>query len=74
LIRIQHVRLNTNPDPGFLCPKIEKNLQLKTFFKKFFDQKLKFTYPYASIKDVKVTKEKFSSQKRTSSTSKHEIS
>jgi hypothetical protein len=28
----------------------------------------------ASIKDVQVTKEAFSSQKRTSSTSKHEIS
>jgi hypothetical protein len=38
------------------------------------DQKLLFTYPYASIKDVPVTKEVFSSQKRTSSTSKHEIS
>jgi hypothetical protein len=32
------------------------------------------TYPLASIKDVQVTKEAFSSQKRTSNTSKHEIS
>jgi hypothetical protein len=40
----------------------------------FFVQKLQFTYSLASIKDVLVTKEVFSSQKRTSSTSKHEIS
>ncbi len=38
------------------------------------DQKLQFTYLYASIKKVQVTEEAFSSQKRTSSTSKHEIS
>ncbi len=38
------------------------------------DQKLQFTYPWDSIKDVQVTEEAFSSQKRTSSTSKHEIS
>jgi hypothetical protein len=44
--------------------------------KNFWDQKLQFTYPQASIKDVQVTKEAFSSQKRTSTTSssKHEIS
>ncbi len=40
----------------------------------FFDQKLQFTNPYASIKDVQATGEAFSPQKRTSSTSKHEIS
>jgi hypothetical protein len=41
----------------------------------FLDQKLQFTYPYASIKDVQDIKEEaFSFQKRTSSTSKHEIS
>jgi hypothetical protein len=34
-------------------------------------QKLQLTYPEASIKDVQVTKEAFSSQKRTL---KHEIS
>jgi hypothetical protein len=33
-----------------------------------------FTYPRASIKDVKVTGEAFSPQKRTSNTSKVEIS
>jgi hypothetical protein len=38
------------------------------------DQKLQFTYPYTSFKDVQVTDEAFSSQKRTSSTLKHEIS
>jgi hypothetical protein len=40
----------------------------------FLDQKLQFTYPYASITNVQVAEEAFSSQKRTSSTSKHEIS
>ncbi len=62
--------------PGFfptlvLMTKILKNLQLK---KKFGDQKLQFTFPLVSIKDDQVTKEAFSSQKRTSSTSKHKIS
>jgi hypothetical protein len=38
------------------------------------DQKLQFSYLYASIKKVQVTEEAFSSQKRTSSTSKHKIS
>ncbi len=40
----------------------------------FFDRKLQFTYPQASIKDVQATGEAFSPQKRPSSTSKHEIS
>jgi hypothetical protein len=40
----------------------------------FWDQKLQFTYSKASIKDFQVTKEAFSSQKRTSGISKHEIS
>jgi hypothetical protein len=35
---------------------------------------LQFNYPYASIKDVQTTDEAFSPQKRTTSTSKHEIS
>ncbi len=35
---------------------------------------MQFTYPYASTKDVQVTKEDFSSQNRTSGTSKHEMS
>ncbi len=44
--RIQHFRLNTDPepDPGFWWPKVKKNLQLK---KKFFflDQKIQFNFP-----------------------------
>jgi hypothetical protein len=40
----------------------------------FFDQKLPFTYLYASLKDAQATGEAFSPQKRTSSTSKHENS
>ncbi len=43
-IRIQHFRLNTDPDPGFLWSKIGKNLQLNNFFF-FLGQKLRFTYP-----------------------------
>jgi hypothetical protein len=39
------------------------------FLKDIFDQKLQFTYPQASIKDVQDTEETFSPQKRTSSTS-----
>jgi hypothetical protein len=73
-IRIQHFRLNTDPDPGVLMTKnkiqFTDEKQIKFFFRR---QKLQFTYPLASIKDVQVTKEAFSSQKRTSSTSEHEI-
>ncbi len=36
------------------------------------DQKLQFTMPLASIKDAQATREAFSPQKRTSSSSKHE--
>ena len=39
----------------------------------FLYQKLQFTLSLASIKDVQVTEEAFSSQKRTTSTSKHKI-
>jgi hypothetical protein len=39
----------------------------------FLDQKLQFTYPWASIKNAKVTEEVFSTQKRPSNTSKHEL-
>jgi hypothetical protein len=59
-IWIQHFRLK--------CPKIKKNLQLKEKLK-FFLSKTTIYLPWASIKDVQVTKEAFSSQKRTSSTS-----
>jgi hypothetical protein len=40
----------------------------------FFEKLLKFTYTSASIKEVQATGEAFSLQRRTSSTSKHEIS
>ncbi len=49
-IQIRHFRTNTDPDPGFWWPKFEeKNIQLKIFY----DKKLQFTYPEASIKDVR---------------------
>jgi hypothetical protein len=51
-----------------------KNLQLEIFYIYFFDQKLQFTYPQASLKDAQTTGESFYPQKRTSSTSKHENS
>jgi hypothetical protein len=38
-----------------------------------FTAEKKITSPYASIKDVQATEEAFSPQKRTSSTSQHEI-
>jgi hypothetical protein len=44
--------------------QIVKNLQLKKLL--FFDKKLHFTYPWASIKDVHTTGEAFSPQKRRS--------
>ncbi len=48
---------------GFGDQKLEKNIQLgkKLFFE---DKKLQFTYPLPSVKDVQVTDEAFSSQKR----------
>ncbi len=62
----------TDPDPGLQWPKFKKNYSWKkTNF--FLDQKLQFTYPYASIKNVQVTEEAFSSQKRPSNTSEHEL-
>jgi hypothetical protein len=48
-----------------------KNFTVKKIF--CFDQKLLFTYPYAS-KDAQADGEALSPQKRTSSTLKHEIS
>jgi hypothetical protein len=51
----------------------KKNLQLEICFI-FFDQKLQFYYPPASVKDALSTGEAFSSQKRTPSTSKREHS
>jgi hypothetical protein len=69
---------NTDPDPdpiriqGFNDQKFKKiTAEKKNLI--FFDQKLQFTYPLASIKCVKVTEEACSSQKRPSNTSKHEF-
>ncbi len=67
---------NTDPDPiriqGFKDQKLNK-ITAEKKIKFFQDQKLKFTYPQASIKKVQVTEEAFSSQKRPSNTSKHEL-
>jgi hypothetical protein len=49
-IRIQHFRLNTDPDPdairiqGFNDQKFKK-ITVENFFLFFLDQKLQFTYP-----------------------------
>jgi hypothetical protein len=53
-------------NPGFWLSIIQRNLQLEFFLK------LQFTYPWSYIKDSQV-REAFRPQKRTSSTSKHEI-
>jgi hypothetical protein len=67
-----------DPDPiriqGFDDQKMKKKkITSQTKFLYSFGQKLQFTYLLASINDVKATKA-FSHQKRTSRTSKHEIS
>ncbi len=48
-----------------LMTKTWKKLQLKKKIIFFSDQKLQYTYPWASIKDVKATGEAFSPQRRT---------
>ncbi len=63
-----------NPDPEFWRPKLEKKITAEKKINFFWDQKLQVSYPQAFIKNIQVTEEAFSSQKRTSSTSKHEIS
>ncbi len=77
IIRIHHFRLNTDPDPkriqGFNDQKLRKKITSEKKFKFFFDQKLQFTCPQASIKNVQVTEEVFSSQKRPFNTSKHDL-
>ncbi len=57
---------------GFDDQKLKK-WQLKIFCYLFFDQKSKFTYPKASIKDVQAAGKACIPQKRTSSTSRNEI-
>jgi hypothetical protein len=65
-------------DTSYQCSGSGSRVLMTKKFKKFTaeqnDKKVQFTYPYASIKDVQATGEAFSPQKRTSSTSKHEIS
>ncbi len=67
-----------HPDPdliriqGFNVQKLRKKITAKKNLI-FWDQKLQFTYPQASIKHVQVTKEAFSSQRRPSNTSKHQL-
>jgi hypothetical protein len=55
-IRIQHFRLNTNPDPGFLSPKVDKQFTAEKKLN-FFGSK---TSIYLSLgfhkKEVPVTK------------------
>ncbi len=48
LIRIQHVRLNTDPDPGFDDQKFMKIYRWKKL-NFFIYQKLQFTYRYLSL-------------------------
>ncbi len=43
---------------GFDDQKLEKIYSWKFLFL-FFDQKLQFTYPYASLKDAQATEEAF---------------
>ncbi len=57
---------------SFNDQKLKKNYSWKKV-KFFFDQKLQFTYPKASIKNVQVTEEAYSSQMRPSNTSKREF-
>jgi hypothetical protein len=75
--RIQHFRLNADPDPDpiriqdFDDQKWRKKLQLGKKSKIFLSK----TTIYISLglpNNIQVTEEAFSSQKRTSSTSKHE--
>jgi hypothetical protein len=71
LIRIQHFRLKTDPDPGCDNQNLTKNLQLNRKILFCLDQKLQFTFLLASIKDFQAREEAFIPQKGTSITSKH---
>jgi hypothetical protein len=54
--------------------KYLKKFTAEKKFDIFFEKKLQFSYPQASIKDAQAAEEAFSPQKRTSSTTKHEYS
>jgi hypothetical protein len=68
--------MNTNPYPdpigiqGFNDQKMEEKITAK---KNFFGSKTTIYLSKASIKNIQVTEEVFSSQKRLSNTSKHDI-
>jgi hypothetical protein len=64
--------LNPDPDPVFQVIYESGSRILTKNWKKYswekiylFDQKLQFTYPEASLKDIEDTGEAFSPQKRT---------
>jgi hypothetical protein len=61
-------------DPSSILGLIPIRIRMQGFydqnFEKIYSWKKNF-FPYPSMKDVQVTKEAFSFQKRTSSTSKH---
>jgi hypothetical protein len=66
-------RLNTNPDPGMYDQKLKKMYSLKKK-KKFFGSKTSLYLSLGLHQERPSYKKAFSSQKRTSITSKHEIS
>jgi hypothetical protein len=66
-IRIQHLRLNINPDPIRIQGFMTKNC------KKITAEKKLTIYPSLGLHIVQVTEEAFSSQKRPYNTSKHEL-
>jgi hypothetical protein len=71
----RHVHsMGVRPPSQVLCTVAEKRGGFKKKNLIFFDQKLRFTYPTAFIKEVQATGEAFGTQKRTSSNVKHEIS
>jgi hypothetical protein len=70
-IQIKHFRLNTDPDPGFWWPKTEKICIWKKWI--FFGSKIAVNLSLGLQRGLQATEEAFSSQKRTYSTSKHEI-
>jgi hypothetical protein len=61
------VRFGSDPDSGFCDQKILEKNAAKFFFP-FFDQKLQFIYPLASIKDLQAKGKALIPPKRTSST------
>ncbi len=67
------IRIRIQSGSRALMTKNWKKITAEKKIKIFLNLKLQFTYPQASIKYVQVTEEAFSSQKRPSNTSKHEL-